>query len=279
MMMSRGVAMPYRHAHWLLLALFPLAALAFWPNYLSQVGSAPFEFHAHGVTASLWLMLLAAQSWTIHHGQRALHRTMGTFSLVLFPLFLAGGVGIFIGMARRYIAGSPFHAMYAPNLAWLDVVAVGGVAYLFYEALRQRRKVHPHSRYLLATALFLLPPILGRLSPILPGLSVAGPQDYWKLGYGFQIANAVTAAIAFGLAMHSGKHGRPFFLAGMLTLLAAVLFQTIGAMVWWENLFARAAVLPILPFALAAALGGAAIGYAGWVAGRRALPPIGAVPA
>ena len=271
--------MPYRHAHWYLLGLFPLAALAFWQGYLSQIGTASFEFHAHGVTASLWLVMLAAQSWSIHRGRRQWHRTAGTFSLALFPLFLAGGAGIFIGMARRYVEGSPFHAMYAPNLAWLDVVAVAGVAYFFYEALRQRRKVHPHARYLLATAIFLLPPILGRLSPILPGLSVAGPQDFWKLGIGFQIANAVTAAIAFGLAIHSGKHGRPFFLAGMLTLLAAILFQTVGATGWWEGIYARAADLPAAPFALAAALAGAAIGYAGWVAGRQAMPPRGAVPA
>jgi hypothetical protein len=271
--------MPYRHAHWYLLALFPLAGMAFWQGYLSQIRTASFEFHAHGVTATLWLLLLAAQSWTIHHGHRQAHRASGTASLVLFPLFLAGGTGIFIGMAQRFVSGSPFHALYAPNLAWLDVVGVGGVAYFYCEALRQRRKVHPHARYLLATAIFLLPPILGRLSPVLPGLSVAGPQDFWKLEIGFQIANVITAAIAFALVAHSGKHGRPFLLAGLLTLLAAVLFQTIGSMVWWERLYARAAELPSAPFALAAALAGAGIGYLGWTQGRRAVPPSGVVPA
>ena len=30
--------MPFRHAHWYMLSLFPLAALAFWPNYLSKFG-------------------------------------------------------------------------------------------------------------------------------------------------------------------------------------------------------------------------------------------------
>jgi hypothetical protein len=270
--------MPYRHAHWYLLALFPLAGMAFWQGYLSQIRTASFEFHAHGVTATLWLILLAAQSWTIRHGQRPLHRAMGTTSLVLFPLFLAGGTGIFIGMARRYVEGSPFHAMYAPNLAWLDFVAVGGVAYFYYQALVQRRKVHPHSRYLLATAIFLLPPILGRLSPILPGLSVAGPQDFWKLETGFQIANGVTAVIAFALAIHSGKHGRPFFLAGVLTLFAALLFQAVGNMEWWEGAYARVAELPTTPLALAAALAGAIIAYAGWTRGRRTIAPVEAVP-
>jgi len=45
--------MPYRHAHWYLLSLFPLAALAFWFNYLSQLRTVPIEFHIHGITATL----------------------------------------------------------------------------------------------------------------------------------------------------------------------------------------------------------------------------------
>ena len=180
--------MPYRHAHWYLLALFPLAGLAFWQSYLSQFTSASAEFHAHGLTASAWLILLVMQSWTVHHGRRQTHRTVGTASLVLFPLFLMGGAGIFFGMADRFAAGSPFHVLYAPNLVWLDVVGVGGFAYFYYEALRQRRKVHPHSGYLLATAIMLLPPIFGRLMAI--PLGVTGPEDFGKLGTGFQIANA-----------------------------------------------------------------------------------------
>lgn len=269
--------MPYRHAHWYLIALLAFAGLAFWPQYLSQIGAAPAQYHLHGMTATLWIVMLISQSMTIHRDQRSLHRTMGTMSLLLFPAFLAGGSTIFIGMAQRYVEGSPFHVMYAPRLAWLDFVGVGGVAYLYYQALRNRRKVHPHSRYMLATVFFLMPPIFGRLSGI--PLGVTGPDDFWKLGTGFQLANAMAAAIAFWLAYRSGKHGRPFWVAGGLTVLAATLYQLIGPMPAWEALFVRAADLPVVPFALAAGLAGVGIGYAGWVAGRRPGIPSGVAPA
>ena len=268
--------MPNRLAHWYVLALFPLAALAFWPSYLSQLSTASGEFHVHGVTATLWLMLLVAQSFTIHRDQRQVHRALGLTSLVLFPLFLMGGTGIFFGMADRYVAGEPFQAMYAPRLAWLDFVGVGGFAYFYYQALRQRRKVHPHSRYMLATAIFLLPPILGRLTAI--PLGVTGPEDFARLNVGFQAANALTAAIAFALAWWSGKHGRPFALAGVLTVVAAILYQTVGGMPAWQALYARVADLLVAPFAFAAGLAGVIIAYAGWVAGRRPVTP-GTVPA
>ena len=272
--------MPYRHAHFYLLALFPLAALAFYPGYLSQLKSSSMQFHLHGVTATLWLMMVVAQSWTIHSGHRSTHRSVGTLSLLLFPLFMAGGSTIFIGMAQRFVAeASPFHTMYAPRLAWLDVVAVGGIAYLYFQALRLRRKVHPHARYMLATIFFLLPPIFGRLMPILPPLTPSGPEEFWKIGVGIQIGNALTAAIAFGLALHSGKHGRPFFIAGALTVLSALLYEFVGGSAAWQALYARFAEVPALPFAFAAALGGVAVAYAGWMAGKRPAPMADAVPA
>jgi hypothetical protein len=260
--------MPYRHAHWYLLGVLVFAGLAFWPSYVSQLGTAPAAYHMHGISATLWMLMLIAQSWTIHHDRRSLHRSVGTMRLILFPLFLAGGSTIFLGMALRYVEGtSPFHVMYAPRLAWLDFVSVGGVAYLYYEALRQRRKVHAHSRYMLSTVLFLLPPIFGRLSAI--PLGVRGPEDFEKLAIGFQTVNVLTAALALWLAYRSARHGRAFAVTGILVLISALLFQVVGPMPAWQALFARAAEIPPAPMALAAGLGGVAIGYAGWVAGRR----------
>ena len=269
--------MPYRHAHWYLAGVLVLAGLAFWPQYLSQLSAAPAQYHLHGITATLWILMLIAQSWTIHHDSRSTHRTMGMMSLVLFPLFMAGGSTIFLGMAQRYVEASPFHVMYGPRLAWLDFVGVGGVAYLYFEALRNRRKVHPHARYMLATIIFLLPPIFGRLSAI--PLGVRGPEDFDKLGTGFQAANVLIAAIAFWLAYRSGKHAKPFAVAGGLTLLGGLLFEVVGGMPAWRSLFASAAEIPVAPFALAAGLAGVVIAYAGWVAGKRPVIGSGVAPA
>ncbi|GAA4715613.1 hypothetical protein H9L13_05610 [Sphingomonas lutea] len=263
--------MPYRHAHWYLLALFPFIGLAFWPQYLSQITTASMELHAHGITATLWLILMIAQSWTMARGQRDTHRSLGALSLVLFPLFMAGGASIFMGMADRFAMGLPFHVLFAAKLAWLDIVAVGGFAFFFFEALRLRRKVHPHAGYMLATVIFLIPPIFGRLSAI--PLGIGGPEDLPRLEIGFQAANLLAAGIAFFVAYRRRPHGRPFAIAGLLTILASILFAVIGGSAAWQDFYARLAPLPTAPFALAAGLAGVAIAYAGWVAGKRSGPP------
>ncbi|MBI1682456.1 hypothetical protein [Caulobacter hibisci] len=265
--------MPYRHAHFYVLAIFPLAGLAFWPAYLSQVTTASIEFHAHGITATLWLALLVTQSALIHGGNRPTHRALGFASLALFPLFLAGGSGIFLGMARRLAANvSPFYDLYAARLAWLDIVTVAGFAWFYHQALARRRTTPVHAGYMLATTIFLLPPILGRLAPALPPLAIAGPQDFWKLGIGFQLANAIAAAIALVVAARARGHGRPFLEAAGLTLVGALAFQFVGPLPAWRALFTQAAALPPLPFALAAAIAGCVIAYAGWRAGEDPAP-------
>lgn len=266
--------MPYRHAHWWILGLVPFIIFAFWPSYLSILSTSPPSFHLHGITASLWLTLLAIQSWSIHHDKRAFHRTNGLVSLALFPLFLAGGATIFVGMAERYVAAfSPFHAIWPPNLAWLDFVAVGGVAYFYYQALKHRRHVGKHSAYLLATAIFLLPPIFGRLAPLAMGLDMTQVDSFAKMGPSFHLGNLVSAMIAFVIAASDPKRGKPFVIAGVLTIIGSVLFEVPGGTAAWKSLYVHAALIPTLPMAVAAAVAGAAIGWAGWIAGKRPVVP------
>lgn len=273
--------MPFRHAHWWILSLFPLAALAFRPNYLSAISTSPPSYHLHGITASLWLILLIVQSWTIQRGHRAFHRSNGLVSLALFPLFLAGGAAIFVGMAERYVsAASPFSAIWPPHLAWLDFVSVGGMAYFYFQALRYRRMVGKHSSYLLATVIFLLPPVFGRLAPIPMGIDFSKPGAFEALGPGFHAGQLVSALIAFVIAARSGRNGRPFVIAGLLTVLGSVLFEFPGGTAVWKSIYAYAAQVPTAPMAAAAALAGAAVGWAGWVAGKRsAEPAVSAQPA
>jgi hypothetical protein len=259
--------MPYARAHWYILSLFPLILLAFWPNYFATFRSASWEFHAHGATATAWLLLLAGQSYTIHKGNRAAHRAIGPAVLILFPLFMAGGAGIFFGMADRFAAGSPFHAMYAPNLTWFDIGGVGLVSYFVYEGLKNRRKVHLHSAYMLATVVALLPPIFGRLMAI--PLGVRGPADFDKLGNGFHLANLLVAALSLFIAWRAGRHGRPWAIAGVTTLGMSVLFEFPGETAAWEAIYLSLAPLPSAPFVLLAGVVGIGVVAAGWLAGKR----------
>lgn len=264
--------MPYRHAHWYLLLLFPLTGLAFWPNYFSKFSSSPYAFHVHGITASLWILLLAFQSWTIHHRRNALHRSAGAGSLALFPFFLAGGLLVLQTMAVKFGAREdPFYALFGARLGAIDTLSSIALPFLFYMAIRWRGKVHLHARYMLAPILFLLPPILSRLIPALPPLAVTGPETFYRFGYGVHVADGIAVAVAAFLYLKAPKHGRPFAIVGGLVLLQSLLFETLGRAPAWERLYSALAGVP-MPVVVGVGLAaGFLAGAAGWTAGR---PPI-----
>jgi hypothetical protein len=261
--------MPYRHAHWYLLLLFPLTGLAFWPNYFSKFAASPYAFHVHGITASLWILLLAFQSWTIHNRRNALHRSAGLASLALFPLFLVGGLLVLQTMADKFGARQdPFYALFGARLGAIDTISSIALPFLFYRAIRWRRKVHTHARYMLAPILFLLPPILSRLMPALPPFAIAGPETFYRFGYGVHAADAISVAAAAFLYLEAPKHGRPFLIVGGLILLQSLVFETLGSIPQWERLYPSLAEVPtplVVSLGLAA---GILAGAAGWIGGQ-----------
>lgn len=261
--------MPYRHAHWYLLLLFPLTGLAFWPNYFSKFADSPLAFHVHGATASLWIALLAFQSWTIHHRRNALHRGAGWASLALFPFFLVGGLLVLQTMAGKVVTReSPFYNLFGARLGTIDTVSSIALPFLFYAAIRWRRKVHLHARYMLAPILFLVPPIVSRLMPALPPFAITGPETFYRFGYGVHASDAIAVAIAAFLYLKAPQHGRPFLIVGALILLQSLLFETVGRSRDWEAFYATLAYVPtplVVSVGLAA---GILAGAAGWIGGQ-----------
>lgn len=265
--------MPYRHAHWYLLSLFPLAWLAFWPNYLSIFAASPVAFHVHGITASLWIALVAAQNWSIHHRRNALHRTVGIASLALFPVFVTGGLLVIHSISGKFGARvDPFNALYGARLGSMDALSTLAIVYMFAMALKWRRKVHIHARYMLAPVLFLLSPILGRLPPVLP----FGEPSLERFGLIVPLSNAIAIAIAATLYLKAPRHGRPWLVAAAIVALQTLFFQTLGRSGIWESVFAALGRVPA-PAVAGLGLAASAVAiWAGWTAGRsppRALAP------
>lgn len=272
--------MPYRHAHWYLLALFPLVGLAFWPGYFSIFSTASAPLHAHAAAGTLWISILAGQAWLIHQGAREVHRQLGIASLAAFPFFTAASAGVSILMAQQFASQvSPFDVAYDARLGLGSIVLVFGFTYCYWQGLRWRRKVHPHSRYMLSTVMFLLPPIVVRLFRFVPFLQVRGPQDLARFALDIEVGNALVAAIAFYLAWRSGKHGRPFLEAGALVAMNVVLIPTVGVTPSWGHLFARLATVPLPTAALAGAVAGTVIAYSGWLVGKRPTRNVEMIPA
>lgn len=262
--------MPYKRAHWWLLALLPLIVVAFWPNYFGQVRSAPFALHAHGITASVWLVLLTAQAWTASSRRFDSHRTAGLATFVALPLFAAAGPLALWSMITLWAAKvTPFHAAYGARLAAADMIAGPTVIALVAYAFAQRRRVRVHAAAMLATGLTVLPPVLGRLVQRVPLIPPDGAFGLPATDLAFHLAWAVTLVLALALAR--GQARIAFGVAALSTLTQLVGFVTIPHIAGWEALITGLIVLPVIPVALVAGL--TAFGLLWWA--WRSVPPRG----
>jgi hypothetical protein len=259
--------MPYRHTHWFVLGLLVWAGFTFWPSYLSVLPAATLEMHVHGVSAFLWMVLLAVQSWTIHNQHRRAHRLVGFSSFLLFPLVLAGMAMLDVGMAQRYVAQvHPFYIDYAARFGASDVFAGLGMAYLFFMALKERKTMRLHAGYMLMTIVFLVSIVMSRSLPnlvnLLPGIDYELPTSL-----AVRVADISIICLLLIMRHYAAGHGRPMRDAAIFVSLQLVMWETVGLWDVWEKGFAQFAQVNSFLIGTAVFLFGGAIIIAGWRAG------------
>jgi hypothetical protein len=183
----------YRNIGIIFLLFIPLTFLGFYKTYFvlspEFVGTVDAYTHIHAFTASLWITLLIVQPLLIRSKNFSLHRTFGKISyLVFFALILS-----FIPqMIKEYGKGL------FPLNASFDIILL----MLFYIlAIKYKKDVAIHMRYMIAIALIFVGPTLGRIIFFLLELEYLGP---------FQIPYLIVISILLGLIFWDKKNGKNY---------------------------------------------------------------------
>ena len=151
--------MPYRRAHWFLLITLAVIVAGFWPSFFARLGAGDFAHTLHGVTATLWVCVLALQSWLIAHHHRQWHRRVAIGALVLLPILVGSG----LQMVRVMLDNTRMPPFLPPLLSWLDFCSLAFLLLLVGLGLANVRRPSAHVRFMSATVLLGLPPALTRL--------------------------------------------------------------------------------------------------------------------
>ncbi|MEH3100755.1 hypothetical protein [Sphingomonas adhaesiva] len=265
--------MPFHRSYYAVLLLAPLVLVAFWPGYFAIPRQVVFGVHAHALTAILWLVLLATQMWAIRTRRGHLHRTLGLALFVFVPLFVAGGALAIQAMMTKALAGHPFYARFGPGLAAADALATPCFLALVAYAVAQRRHVHAHGGAMLATAVLVLPPALGRVLPaVLPTMPSLHP--FVPAFYAAQMVAVVVALVA---ARADRRQAGPFRLVAANVTLQAAAFALLSPSPAAMRAFRAATATPAAVVALTAIAVAAAVLWWAWRAGggvRRRSPAV-----
>lgn len=141
--------------------LLALALVAFWPSYLSKLfDTSNVYIHLHAITASLWMLMLVVQPLAIGARRFTLHRFIGTASYVLAPSFIA--IVVLLANSRiRGLQGQAFAFQTYVLYLQLSLAALFGLLYAL--AIRTRRRVPLHARFMVCTGLTMIDPVMARL--------------------------------------------------------------------------------------------------------------------
>lgn len=263
--------MPYRHAPYYILVCIIVIAAGFWPSYFARWNDVPWQFHAHGVAASIWVLMVLFQSWAVHKEQLPLHRAVGKSSLILFP-FLIGGLAAIIDLTGKMVVteSDPVRTMFGSSFVVGLALAIGAYVVLFYNALRHRRKVWLHSGYMLATPLILFESPFGRvLNQFMPGFAIRGPEDLHLIMPAILWSMAIELVIVAALWFQFREKATPFLVAGVFIVAQMV---TMGLLANSPILMPVLTAIGNAPSAAIVLIGfaiGTATSWAGWQAGKK----------
>jgi len=193
-----------------------LAVIGFFPSYFSVLGQTDAVRHFHGITALAWMLLLVVQAWLIRQGNRPLHRSLGKSAFVLAPLFVASGLLVMHSMLG---GANPFQRAFGPQLAFIDLSTVIYFGIAVGLAIRHRRNVQLHARYMASTVVLVLLPAVSRIL----GMGVPGIDSFEASVHGGFFFSELIVLLLLLDDRRLGRIRRPY-----PVLLGFLLAQQIG---------------------------------------------------
>jgi hypothetical protein len=172
--------MMFRSAAYSYFGLLILAGFAFWPLYLSRLGTGVDPYtHWHAFLAVCWCFLLIAQPLLLPKHRQA-HRRLGAASYVLAPAFAIAS--LLLAHARfRAMDDAKFQHEAASLFLPLSAVFLFAVSYAL--AMKYRHIVPLHARFMIFTGLPMIDPVLGRVL-FFYGPSLPHPLLYQAITFG-----------------------------------------------------------------------------------------------
>ena len=229
---------PYRHAHWGILAALGVIVAGFWPSFFRSLDGGDTAHTVHGVTATLWVLCVALQSWLISRGLVRWHRMVAVFALIVL-LVMSGAALLMVAIMQRNTSMPPF---LPPLLAFIDIPSIAFLLLLVGLALRHVRRPAIHKRYMAATILLALPPALGRLYPW-----IFGPRVDFMTGLhaAFFTVDLILIALIL-LDRRMPRRYAPYPLSLAFFVMVQVLMGPMGRNETWRDFLGWYAALPFL---------------------------------
>ncbi len=145
-----------------------LAVAAFWFTYWTRLGEQEnYRMHLHGIALFLWCVMLITQAILARSNRNALHRNLGRLSYFLIPFMVLTTLDLLKYKVDHLASPS------AMDYWFISLVLNAVIALLIFYvlAIKYRKVVALHSRFMVSTVFPMFTPVTDRLIAFyIPGL-------------------------------------------------------------------------------------------------------------
>jgi hypothetical protein len=166
---SNTLQVRYRNFHLWMLLPFAISILGFSYSYYLRLSSATFHQHVHGISATLWYVLVVVQPYLVVRRRNVQgHRALGAMALLVAGV-VAGSALTIIPKNIDDVGTLDENGFFDPTFAYfavlIDLLLVSMfLASVCMAILRIKRKdLSGHVQWLMASVFFVLSPGLARL--------------------------------------------------------------------------------------------------------------------
>lgn len=218
----------YGNAYLYFTLALSVTIVGFFPSYFKQLKATDSIHHFHGITATLWMLLLIIQPLLYRMGKMKWHRKVGKVSFVLVPLIIAGG----LNMIHIMLIGKANYPPMEPyRLAFIDFTVLPQFLLFYSLAIVNRKEIQYHARYMACTILGPLIPAITRLLFLFPVIDSFNKS----LNLSYVIIEIVILRLLLD-DKRSGKIRLPYVLALVLFSVEHLLMNFAAQWEWWRSL-------------------------------------------
>ncbi len=202
----------YKNVSYFFVLLLAITVFGFYKSYFGKFPvftGLTSVHHAHALLLLLWFAMLIVQPILIYQKRFALHRLLGKVSYVLVPVIVWSMLAV---IKAQYIKNLP-RIPQTQNIAflYLPVSALIPFVTLYVLAIIYLKKPALHMRYIIASAVALLGPAVGRIN--------FGFTDF---NTAVMFAFALCDMVLVGLLVYEYRRGkiyRPYLVSFLICLV------------------------------------------------------------